>query len=289
MRCEDRKRNLASGIRRISCMEGMVRGLPFIDYHICLTPYGTQRDTLDEISYALSLSVLESERTDVSQVTIELRNARTSWDKLQREQRTQQAANPPPIQSQPAANAFSQTSHVANHVDTPSAGYYRGTATSLPTISQSTPTPVSTTTTQPFPYFATATRLPPSTPQTVTPVSTVSMHPSAAVNTTASAPVPVQLPVTALGVLKKLGIIPVPVTQLQAGQSRPQCVLTGTQQNGTLLSLEINVGSLQSVQVNGLAMLLGSLMKDMNGATNPATGLVNGTSNPGSSESQSQS
>ncbi|KAH0589058.1 hypothetical protein H2248_004830 [Termitomyces sp. 'cryptogamus'] len=73
--------------------------------------------------------------------------------------------------------------------------------------------------------------------------------------------IPVQLPVASLPALHALGIIPVPAASLPAdGQPQPAAILRGSTSNGTMLSLEINVSSLQSAQMSGLAMVLNSLM-----------------------------
>lgn len=83
--------------------------------------------------------------------------------------------------------------------------------------------------------------------------------------------IPVQLPVASLPALHALGIIPVPAGSLPPdGQPQPPAVLRGSSANGTMLSLEINVSLLQSVQMSGLAIVLNSLMsRSTNGlATN---------------------
>ncbi|KAJ7497358.1 hypothetical protein FB451DRAFT_1211151 [Mycena latifolia] len=77
-----------------------------------------------------------------------------------------------------------------------------------------------------------------------------------------NAAIPVQLPVSSLPALHALGIQPVAATSLAPGatQPPPPAVLRGSSANGTMLNLEINVSLLQSAQVNGLALVLNSLM-----------------------------
>jgi hypothetical protein len=88
--------------------------------------------------------------------------------------------------------------------------------------------------------------------------------PSYAITTTtypSIASIPVQIPVGSLPALQALGIVPVPAASLPpADQPQPLAVLRGSTSNGTMLSLEINVSLLQSAQMNGLAIVLNSLM-----------------------------
>ncbi|KAJ7462372.1 hypothetical protein B0H11DRAFT_1735387, partial [Mycena galericulata] len=96
---------------------------------------------------------------------------------------------------------------------------------------------------------------------------TVFSAPPAGVNINASYPqypanvaIPVQLPVSSLPALHALGIQPVAATSLAPGAAQPPAVLRGSTENGTVLNLEINVALLQSAQMNGLAIVLNSLM-----------------------------
>ncbi|KAJ7287467.1 hypothetical protein C8J57DRAFT_1167564 [Mycena rebaudengoi] len=73
----------------------------------------------------------------------------------------------------------------------------------------------------------------------------------------ANTAIPVQLPVSSLPTLQALGI-QVAATPVEPGAAQPPAVLRGT--NGTMLNLEINVSLLQPEQVNGLALILNSLM-----------------------------
>ncbi|KAJ7770177.1 hypothetical protein DFH07DRAFT_267450 [Mycena maculata] len=76
----------------------------------------------------------------------------------------------------------------------------------------------------------------------------------------ANVAIPVQLPVSSLPALHALGIQPVAASSLTPGAAQPPAVLRGSTENGTILTLEINVSLLQSAQMNGLAIVLNSLM-----------------------------
>jgi hypothetical protein len=216
--------------------------------------------------------VLEAERTDGANLTIELRNARSTLDQIQREQKAQQAANPSPQpqpqpqpqqpQQQSAHQPYPYGAYAYRYGNPPSSSDGASGATSTPYAYSYTPTPVATSAPSAALAYTVASNI---WPRPVAPTSAPSSASSTPAPSTA-APVPVQIPVSALGSLTQLGIVPVAEASIPAGQPRPQCVMTGIQQNGSILSLEINVGSLQSAQVNGLAVLLGSLMtgRDVN-------------------------
>jgi hypothetical protein len=225
--------------------------------------------------YTLIHDVLETERSDGTNLTIELRTARTALEQLQREQKAQRTANPPskplsqaqsappstqPAQSQPA---YPYAGYVYRYGIAPSStGAAGGTAAAAPNAYAQVPTPVSTSVHPTALSHVSSANVRPTTVQPAPVATAAGAPPTAAVGT--AAPVPVQIPVSALSTLTQLGIVPVAEASLAPGQPRPQCVMTGVQQNGTMLALEINVGSLQSAQVNGLALLLGSLMTGRN-------------------------
>lgn len=90
-----------------------------------------------------------------------------------------------------------------------------------------------------------------------------------------SASIPVQIPVASLPALQALGIVPVPASSLTpTDQSQPLAILRGSTNGGTMLSLEINVSLLQSAQMNGLAIVLNSLMASRGGDTAAASSLL---------------
>jgi hypothetical protein len=252
--------------------------------------------------YTLAHNALESERSDATNLTIELRTARTTLDQLQREQRLQQhAAHPqakPPAHAQPAQQPQNAQSYPYSAYM-----YQPGSVATAPNGSvgmHAQPTPVATSVSTAALARAASTATWPSvvrpmaTTTTATTTTTTNGPTTDSLTTAPAAPVPVQIPVSALSTLTQLGIVPVAEASLVPGQARPQCVMTGIQQNGTMLSLEINIGSLQSTQINGLAHLLGSLMagRDATQALDrlaaPAGGVsVTSASNPPSSTEDS--
>jgi hypothetical protein len=219
-----------------------------------------QRNAPDDMAFVLTQSALEYERTDGANLTVELRNARTTLDQVQKELRAKQALLPPQPQAQPPVSQRHVKAISLSNTPVPSfaAQSYESQA----------PTPVSTSMPMSYGY-----NLPyhPVAPALASAAPTLAPAPAPApVAATNAAQVPVQIPVSALSALTQLGIIPVAETSLSPGVPRPQCVLTGIHQNGTMLSLELNVGSLRGNQVNGLALLLGSLMTGRDAAPGPA-------------------
>lgn len=173
-------------------------------------------------AYVLAQAVLEADRTANLALSNELRSARAEKDKLDREKRAASVQTP----RSATYSTFSQTQ------------YYRGYPYSYPQ-----------------PYSGAPSQ--PATPMSVYPTPAASFtnyQPS-------TASVPVQIPVGSLPALQALGIVPVPASSLPpADQPQPLAVLRGSTSNGTMLSLEINVSLLQSAQMNGLALVLNSLM-----------------------------
>lgn len=86
--------------------------------------------------------------------------------------------------------------------------------------------------------------------------------PPVAVPYTPGAAIPVQLPISSLPALHALGIIPVAVSSLPPPSSQQPLppILRSSSANGTMLNLEINVSLLQAAQMNGLALVLNSIM-----------------------------
>ena len=71
--------------------------------------------------------------------------------------------------------------------------------------------------------------------------------------------------------LSALGIVPVPAANAPpADQPQPACVLKGTTQNGTMVSLDINVSALGQAQASGLAVLLSALSTSGQAGAAPA-------------------
>jgi hypothetical protein len=193
--------------------------------------------------------VVEVERAENTSVSFELRSARNELDALQREKRV-------------AANVPVSTFRPVYYPQTSEAQYYR---------------------TYPYAYTQPYTNSSQGT-TTSSSYSVPSSAPSAASTTLASSSaIPVQLPVSSLSALHALGIVPIPAASLPPpDQPQPPAVLRGSNSNGTVLNLEINVSLLQSPQVSGLAYLLNTLM--LRGAT---SGQRNASSTPGGQPSPS--
>jgi hypothetical protein len=102
-----------------------------------------------------------------------------------------------------------------------------------------------------------------------------SMHGYPPMNPIAST-IPVQIPVGSLPALQALGIVPIPASSLPpTDRLQALAVLRGSSSNGTILSLEINVSLLQSAQLNGLAIVLNSLMaRNDSAAIFPGAGVI---------------
>ncbi|KIP08437.1 hypothetical protein PHLGIDRAFT_127050 [Phlebiopsis gigantea 11061_1 CR5-6] len=130
-----------------------------------------------------------------------------------------------------------------------------------------------------------------SSPATASPAQTTG---SATVGSTSApnvAPIPVHLPVSALTSLSALGIVPVPAANAPpSGEPQPACVLKGTSQNGTMVSLDMNVSALGQAQASGLAVLLSALTTRNGAGSAPAAsatspGAVGGTDGGSSAQS----
>ncbi|KAL4246022.1 hypothetical protein ABKN59_008838 [Abortiporus biennis] len=246
----------------------------------------------DDQAYVLAQAVLEADRFETANMNAEVRLTRQELDRVEREKRA--AAPPAPTQTArssyyqpPAAISaypayrgytyaygqgygtqyqFAPYSAGSNAAATYNA-YSRTSSYTQPTsFSEQGGASTSTSSTRPPANNKTA-----STPATPT-------APSSGISLAAMAPIPVLLPSSSLTALSALGIVPVPVANLPAaGQPQPAAVLKGTTQNGTMVSLEINVQSLQANQMSGLAYMLSALTsRGMN---------VDGTATPGGSTS----
>ncbi|KAJ3775074.1 hypothetical protein FB446DRAFT_726698 [Lentinula raphanica] len=196
----------------------------------------------------LAQSVLDADRAEVAALNAELRAARSEYDRLERQKK---ASSNPPLStsiSRPSLTTAPTQSAVANG----QSAYYRPYPFSF-TTSLGTSTPVQAT--APTPALTVASSTASSTPQQ-------SVSSSAATPPTypISSAIPVQLPVTYMPALQRLGIAPVIAGSVSAGQPQPPAILRGSSSNGTILNLEINVGMLQPSQMSGLAVILNSLM-----------------------------
>jgi hypothetical protein len=187
----------------------------------------SQRPAPDDQALALAQLVLEVERTEIAQLNSQLRVLRTDLDRIERERRLSSMPPRPPYYS--PHSTFSAPSQV-----------YR-----------------------PYPYaYAPPYNPPGESISHFTGQATVQHNPPV------TGAIPVQLPVTSLGALATLGIVPIPAASLPPpDQPQPPAVLKGSTNNGTMLSLEINVSLLQPVQMSGLATMLNSLMRAVPGNT----------------------
>lgn len=181
---------------------------------------------------------MDVERSDTTLLSNELRTVRAEYDRREKERRmTTHVARPAYYGPAPTTATAMSTQ------------YYRGYPYAYAQVYGS-PAQASTT---PAAFSITPTSL------VSSPVPTQSA-------------IPVQLPVASLPALHALGIVPVPAASLPAdGQSQPAAILRGSTSNGSMLSLEINVSSLQSAQMSGLAMVLNSLMSKSNPSVNSST------------------
>jgi hypothetical protein len=178
--------------------------------------------------------MLEAERSETASLNVELRNTRLEIERVEREKRL----------------ASHRASFGPSAPHTPH-GMYRPYTYTYPSQSYRSASQLATS-------ASSATYLP-------SPTQPASFVPSA------TGTIPVQLPATSLGALTTLGIVPVPVSALPPpDQPQPPAILKGATENGTLLSLEINISLLQSVQMSGLAMVLNSLVRnaDVDGTAN---------------------
>ena len=185
-----------------------------------------QRTNPDNQAFALAQAVVEADRAEVASLSTELRNARLTLDRIQREK--------------------AGTSRLPYHTIPvpPPPPYYRHYQYSYAQPYGSTLQPTATSSTI-------AGHAPSATPAAAATTDTPALTNA----------IPVQLPVGSLPALHALGIVPVSVASLPSSdQPQPPAVLRGSTANGTMLSLEINVSLLQQAQMSGLAMVLNSLM-----------------------------
>ncbi|EPT05038.1 hypothetical protein FOMPIDRAFT_1112440 [Fomitopsis schrenkii] len=268
IQCWKRRRALEERFRRVRIQEG-------------------KRASPDDQAYVLAQAVLEAERAETAAVNAELRAARSELEKIGRERRA--TAPPPTPQAAPRPTTFYPT---AASTPSPYASQYRGYTypyatpygTTQYTLSPAFQTPTYTTTPgAQRPVYGTA--YTPATPSATSTVDTTTTaatlgastasSPASAASVAAPQPyyrahtssagtagtisaIPVQLPVTHLPALKAIGLDPVPVSSLPpSGQPRPAAILRS--QTATTLQIDINVASLQSAQMNGLALILNTL------------------------------
>ncbi|EPQ57252.1 hypothetical protein GLOTRDRAFT_137623 [Gloeophyllum trabeum ATCC 11539] len=202
-----------------------------------------KRKAPDDQAYILAQAMLESERNENIQLNAELRSARSELEKIEREKRLQSAPPRPSYYPQPAGSSY-----VHHYRPYP----YSYTPTYTPTQSytqQYGAPPPGTPVYSPAPTPA---PLPAPTPAPTQSTDSSSQNP------VPSGPVPVQLPVSSLPELQRIGIIPVPVSSVKPAESPPAAILKHF--SGGMVYLDVNVGLLQPAQMSGLAILLNTLM-----------------------------
>ncbi|KAH9083376.1 hypothetical protein EDB83DRAFT_2328949 [Lactarius deliciosus] len=244
-------------------------------FHRARTKSG-KRTAYDDQAYYLERQALDSERADHSALNTELRAAKAELERITRQQRS--TAHPQRTNYYLSAAPvyahhyrayhypYAQTYGVPASTSTTTPGYPYSVP--LNSTVQYAPPPLTTSATT-IKTLSTATN-PAGAPASTTPAPSLSMPTT---RTAASAPtaspagtsnvssaIPVQLPVSSLPTLHALGIVPVPTQSVSADAATPPAVLRGTSANGAMLNLEINVSLLQAVQMNGLALMLNSIM-----------------------------
>ncbi|KAI0949536.1 hypothetical protein AcW1_009122 [Taiwanofungus camphoratus] len=222
----------------------------------------------DDQAYVLAQGILETERAETTSLNAELRSARAELDRLEREKRAAAAPPPtprptttyypPPSASSPSAyasqyrgytypyaHAYGGSQYTYNPALAYGATSYAPAYGSASSYVPATPTPAYNTSNT---YSATT--------NSTTPAQAQQAQTQPAALPTISA-IPVQLPATSLPALSALGLSPVPAASVSPDQPPPAAVLKS--QSGTMLNLEINVASLQSAQMSGLALILNAL------------------------------
>ena len=208
----------------------------------------------------------------------QLRAARAELEKYNREHRPQVAQTTARPTLPFTSTTYSYTPQY-RHYTYPYAQYQSNYTQVYPGFTTpSTPQyqyPVVTT-----PVTISATGTTTSTPQTATTQGqTSSTTPTNTTSDALSKPVSLSLPISSLPALHALGIMPVSSLAVPPpSQPQPQAVLKGTTANGTMLSLEVNIGQLQATQVSGLALIINAIAAQAVSATSSQSGASsNGT------------
>lgn len=200
----------------------------------------------------------------------QLRAARAELEKYNREHRPQTAQTTsrttPPVTS----TTYSYTPQY-RHYAYPYAQYGSNYTQVYPGYTTTTPS----ATQYQYPVVTTAPATGANTPSQSTSAQTQTAHTTS--TTTTSEPlsksVSLSLPISSLPALHALGIMPVSSLSVPPpGQPQPQAILKGTTANGTMLSLEVNIGLLQATQVSGLALIINAIAAQAISATSSQSG-----------------
>ena len=197
-----------------------------------------------------------------------LRAARAELDKYNREHRPQtvQTTTKP---TQPVTSTTYSYTPQYRHYTYPYAQYGSNYTQVYPGFTTTTPStthyqyPVATT---PITVSSTGANTPSQTASAQTPSTTTASE-------VLSKPVSLSLPISSLPALHALGIMPVSSLSVPPpGEPQPQAILKGTTAGGTMLSLEINIGLLQTTQVSGLALIINAIAAQAVSATSSQSG-----------------
>ena len=228
----------------------------------------TQRTCPEDQAYVLEHAALETERNEMSALNAQLRAMRAELEKYNREHRPQTAQSTgrptPPVTS----TTYSYTPQY-RHYAYPYAQYGSNYTQVYPGF-----TPATSTTTQ-YQYPAVTTGPATGTPSQTTSAQTHTPPTTSTITTSGvlSKPVSLSLPIASLPALHALGIMPVSSLSVPPpGQPQPQAILKGTTANGTMLSLEVNIGLLQTTQVSGLAYIINAIADQAVSATSSQSG-----------------
>ncbi|KDQ13189.1 hypothetical protein BOTBODRAFT_33802 [Botryobasidium botryosum FD-172 SS1] len=229
-----------------------------------------QRSSPIEQIYFLTTNILETERVANSQLSAELRNLRAEHEKIERQKRLTAAAAarpapPPPITTNPYSNpALLSSSHPGAPRQPASTSVFRPYHHPYAYSYSSTPsTPYAST--PATPYAST-----PTTPYaSIAPTPTSSSFPlspnvPSASSTAPVAPIPIQIPASALSALHAIGITPVhaPPPNAPPLNPPPTAMLLGSTADGRMLNLTINLAALAMNQMNGLATILNGVVSN---------------------------
>ncbi|KAF9643359.1 hypothetical protein BDM02DRAFT_3191772 [Thelephora ganbajun] len=230
----------------------------------------SQRSCPEDQAYVLAHTVLDTERDETTALNVQLRVARAELEKYNREHRPQTVQ--PIVRPTPplTSTTYSYTPQY-RHCTYPYAQYQSNYTQVYPGFSTAAPS-----TTQ-FQYSVIT------TPVTVSAAGTTASSPSQTMTAQTqtspttldvlSKPVSISLPISSLPALQALGIMPVSSLSVPPpGQPQPQAILKGTTANGTMLSLDVNIGLLQATQVSGLALIINAIAAQAVSATSSQSG-----------------